>query len=206
MKKDIYYVYIVRYKGEIVYIGKGKYRRYEHVNSGCSHIYEANRLHHNEGAVFDVTITHKNSTNGSAAAKEKELILKHLPKWNSKGKGNYENVTALLMVKIKELIVSSPDYPTKITPMREKKLKVVCAIIREIMTGITSRPEILVRIPEAYSLLHNARSTANSSIIDSQKYLYKYLSISKSNGNVTVVLSDEGEELVERAKTLCKCA
>lgn len=204
MKKDIYYVYIVRYKGEIVYIGKGKYRRYEHVNSGCSHIYEANRLHHNEGAVFDVTITHKNSTDEFATAKEKELILKLQPKWNGRGKGDYENATAQLMVDIKSLIVSAPDFPTGMTRLREKRLKATCAIIREVMRGVTNRSKILVHVPDAYSLLKIARSATDSSTVENQNYLYRYITIDKVGGRVIVTLSEDGRVLVEQAKKLRK--
>lgn len=204
MKENIYYVYIVRYKEEIVYIGKGKYRRYEHINSGCSHIYEANRLHHSEGAKFDVDIIHKNSTDESATAKEKELILKHKPKWNSRGKGDYENVTATLMADIKKLIMSSPDFPKELTPTRDKKFKALCGIIREVINGIAGRPEILMRVPDAYSLLKSARGTTYANTVENHKYIYRYINIDKTNGRVIVTLSEDGIALVDKARNLRK--
>lgn len=77
-----YYVYIAKYNGEIVYIGKGKDKRYLHINSGCSHVYEANRLHHVHGVVFEVEIIKKGISMEKASEIEVLMIRTYSPIWN----------------------------------------------------------------------------------------------------------------------------
>lgn len=74
-------VYICRLDGDIVYIGSGANGRHKHCNSGCSHVYDLNRLHF-EGKTFDVQVKKFNDKQESLD-NEKELILKHKPKYNS---------------------------------------------------------------------------------------------------------------------------
>ena len=44
-------VYICKLDGNIIYIGSGANGRHKHCNSGCSHVYDLNKLHF-EGKVF----------------------------------------------------------------------------------------------------------------------------------------------------------
>ena len=67
--------------GEIVYIGSGANGRHKHCNSGCSHVYELNKMHFN-GVVFDVSVKKFNSKSESLKH-EKEMILKYKPRFNS---------------------------------------------------------------------------------------------------------------------------
>lgn len=74
-------VYICRLDGEIIYIGSGVAGRHKHCNSGCSHVYELNKMHF-EGVVFDISVK-KFSSKSESLKHEKEMILKHRPKFNS---------------------------------------------------------------------------------------------------------------------------
>ena len=44
-KENCYEVYVCRVDGEIVYIGSGRHGRHKHCDSGCSHVYELNKIH-----------------------------------------------------------------------------------------------------------------------------------------------------------------
>lgn len=79
-KSKIYEVYICKHEGIVVYVGQGYYNRHKHCNSGTSHVYELNQLHF-QGVVFDITVEIVSSKE-IAVKKEKELINKHLPKFN----------------------------------------------------------------------------------------------------------------------------
>lgn len=74
-------VYTCKLDGVIVYIGSGANGRHKHCNSGCSHVYELNKMHF-DGVVFDITVKKFNSK-GESLLHEKELILKHKPRFNS---------------------------------------------------------------------------------------------------------------------------
>jgi len=86
--KNKHYVYIVKLKGEVIYIGKGKHDRYLHPNSGTSHNREMNRLHF-QGAVFDVEFAKENLTNEEAEKLELELIGQYDNLWNVLGNRNF---------------------------------------------------------------------------------------------------------------------
>lgn len=75
-------VYIGRVDGEIVYVGEGKFGRELHLNSGTSHLYEANKAHF-KGKVIDIEIAAKDVTKLEAVSLEKGLITKYNPKWNT---------------------------------------------------------------------------------------------------------------------------
>lgn len=77
----MYYVYVGRVEGAIVYVGKGLYDRDSHLNSGCSHVYEANRLHFSGGSI-DVERVITGLTEEDALEFESLLISETLPQWN----------------------------------------------------------------------------------------------------------------------------
>jgi predicted GIY-YIG superfamily endonuclease len=77
----MYYVYIARIGEEIVYIGKGSGKRFEHVNSGTSHNYYLNKAHF-EGVVMDVQVAEEFELEKDALAREAQLIEEHKPRWN----------------------------------------------------------------------------------------------------------------------------
>ena len=76
-----WYVYIAVYNGEVVYIGKGKESRYEHINSGVSNCYEANRVHF-EGGEVECSLYASFVYESDALTFEKDLILEYKPAWN----------------------------------------------------------------------------------------------------------------------------
>lgn len=75
-------VYQAKIDGEIVYIGSGARGREKHCNSGCSHVYEMNRLHF-LGVEIKVTIIHHGLSKQESLSIEKELITKYQPKYNT---------------------------------------------------------------------------------------------------------------------------
>lgn len=78
---DNHIVYIGRLNGEVVYVGEGKPGRHEHLNSGTSHVYEANKVHFS-GEFIEVEIFKDNLTKQESLRIEKELIQKLQPTWN----------------------------------------------------------------------------------------------------------------------------
>ena len=81
VKNPWYEVYLCYLDKEIVYIGSGALNRHRHCNSGVSHVYELNKLHF-KGTVFDIKVQ-KYRNRKDALDKEKHLIQKHLPKFNT---------------------------------------------------------------------------------------------------------------------------
>lgn len=78
------YVYAGEYEGQLVYIGKGKGTRFEHLNSGRSSCYEANRLHFS-GGTLNVYKVADNLTDEDACELEQLLICEAQPAWNVAG-------------------------------------------------------------------------------------------------------------------------
>jgi hypothetical protein len=79
------YVYAAVNEGEVVYIGKGKGKRWQHCTSGISSNYHLNRLHF-DGANVEVRIVHDNLSSDCCEALEAYLIAYHRPAGNSVGK------------------------------------------------------------------------------------------------------------------------
>ena len=86
MKK--YYVYIGKLDNRVVYVGRGSGDRLWHLNSGCSHVYEANKNHFKGDMKVEVTIFRSDLSREDADILEKELILELKPEWN-KTHNNY---------------------------------------------------------------------------------------------------------------------
>lgn len=82
MKDNLYVVYHVKYKGEIVYIGHGNQHRPAHAVSGISHVYELNALHH-KGESVVVDIVFQTLCKEDAVSKEREDILNYQPAFNT---------------------------------------------------------------------------------------------------------------------------
>lgn len=80
MSKE-YVVYVARYGGEVMYVGEGKDGRQDHITSGTSHLYEANRYHFS-GMEVSVDIVGKYSTKEEARSMEKSMIQTCKPIWN----------------------------------------------------------------------------------------------------------------------------
>lgn len=77
----MYYVYVVRIDNEVVYVGKGSGDRSDHINSGTSSNYEANKSHFS-GIVADVERITTGLTEPDAFELETHLIKEISPKWN----------------------------------------------------------------------------------------------------------------------------
>lgn len=78
----MHYVYFAHCDDELVYIGEGKLDRYLKITSGTSHCYEANKAHFEGRSVRSEIVEHFN-TKQEAQHREKELIKKFKPKWNT---------------------------------------------------------------------------------------------------------------------------
>ena len=78
-----YVVYSVTYKDDLLYVGSGAYGRERHACSGCSHLYELNRMHFN-GEIPVVSIIKSFDTSEEALMYEQEVIRKSRPKLNQR--------------------------------------------------------------------------------------------------------------------------
>ena len=85
VKPTAYLVYKVLVDNNIVYVGEGRVGREKHAISGCSHVYELNKLHF-EGAEVSVEIDSQHTTKSKAVKREAALIGKLQPIYNKKGK------------------------------------------------------------------------------------------------------------------------
>ena len=94
-------VYICKLNGNIIYIGSGAKGRHKHCNSGCSHVYDLNKLHF-EGKVFDIQVKKFNDKQDSINH-EKDLILKHKPRFNSVYLSDVRNKKGVESMKLKRM-------------------------------------------------------------------------------------------------------
>ena len=78
-----YYIYYVVYKDVVIYIGKGKDKRYLHTTSGTSHVYELNRLHFTEPGSCKVDIAIRLDEDKDVSYLEKLLIKQCRPYCNN---------------------------------------------------------------------------------------------------------------------------
>lgn len=76
-----FYVYLASIDGEVKYVGKGKGLRYQHVNSGVSSCYQANKAHF-EGLFIEIDFYKYFEFEEDALLLEKELITSIQPPWN----------------------------------------------------------------------------------------------------------------------------
>jgi hypothetical protein len=79
MEYNVYAAYSAA--SECLYIGSGLKDRYKHVVSGCSHVYELNRLHF-EGVHVDVKVLVEFDNKQDSLDYEKQLIMSESPKFN----------------------------------------------------------------------------------------------------------------------------
>lgn len=83
MSKGTHEVYVCKHNGVIVYIGKGTKGRHKHCISGCSHVFELNKIFFTEGVdSLDVAVVKELSSNQEAMELEKYLIGLYQPKFN----------------------------------------------------------------------------------------------------------------------------
>lgn len=102
----IYELYTCSYKGAVVYVGEGLKGRHKHCNSGCSHVYELNRIHFQEGEqVLDVNVIEETTTKSSVSKKERFLIDKYRPMFNKNFTKNHNP---------KDLMLEGKDFRYKI--------------------------------------------------------------------------------------------
>jgi len=91
----VYEVYVCKYNGEIVYIGKGVKGRHKHCKSGTSHVFDLNRLYFTGlSDLLTVEIVGYFEKDEEALRLEKSLILKHQPKFNDVFVANSRNNTS----------------------------------------------------------------------------------------------------------------
>lgn len=85
----VYELYQCKYNGEVVYVGQGARGRHRHCNSGCSHVYELNKVHFSEGVdALEVNIIQEFSSKIDAENQEVVFIQKNKPKFNKIHNGN----------------------------------------------------------------------------------------------------------------------
>lgn len=109
MNNGVFEVYVCSYNNENLYVGQGKSGRHKHCNSGCSHVYELNKLHF-DGVVFDVEVVFVDSDASKVLDMEKKLIRDLKPKFNvvhnikvSNGTSNIKDFKKLLETKDSKL-------------------------------------------------------------------------------------------------------
>lgn len=112
--KELYEVYVCKYKGETVYIGKGKMGRHKHCKSGVSHVIELNEIYFlGDLEDLEVNVVHVFETNAEALAYERDLIICEQPKFNKVYSVNTRSEKGGFAVKVYEkLRLSDSDELT----------------------------------------------------------------------------------------------
>jgi hypothetical protein len=77
------YIYYVYHEGDVVYVGRGKGRRYLHANSGRSSCRELNKLHF-QGVVFNVEVVESGLSYNESKEAEKIHMKRFETLWNEK--------------------------------------------------------------------------------------------------------------------------
>lgn len=77
----MYEVYVCKLNDEVLYVGQGYSGRHRHCTSGCSHVYELNKLHFNNISPT-VEVVHIDGRKESVLRMEKKLIKELKPKYN----------------------------------------------------------------------------------------------------------------------------
>lgn len=96
MENNIHIVYVAYdLNGLCMYVGEGKPDRWKHLESGVSHVYEANRWHFNNKKL-KIEIIAEGLSKKDALALEAEKIKELYPAWN---KCEYGTMTLMLMTK-----------------------------------------------------------------------------------------------------------
>lgn len=102
----IYELYTCSYKDVVVYVGEGIKGRHKHCNSGCSHVYELNKIHFQEGDdVLCVKVLEQSTSKSDVTKKEKLLINKYKPKFNKNFTKNHNP---------KDLMLEGKDFRYKL--------------------------------------------------------------------------------------------
>lgn len=116
MEDKAFCVYSGSIGDEVVYVGMGSLDRPAHLNSGVSHLYEANRHHFNGGEVT-IKILQKFPCKTSALDFEWKVIAEEEPTWNTAGtarnliRNRIKKVTKSFVVKntLSNLLVMAGD-------------------------------------------------------------------------------------------------
>lgn len=133
-----YEVYVVKdNNGEYLYIGSGLHGRHKHCQSGTSHSYELNAMHH-RGEVSTVGVICTGLTQKESLAQEKELIIKHFPKFNKTHKPKekksveIEDVDFNSKEEVLNFIEENPDdIDTMKAILRYTNIDEISSIVRE---------------------------------------------------------------------------
>lgn len=105
-----YHVYVAKVGEEVIYVGSGKDRRFEHVTSGKSHSSGLNFLVRS-GIVADVVVVKENLTKIEARVHEQDLIDLYKPAFNvgiAANKTTRDSVEKLAAV-LKETELANPS-------------------------------------------------------------------------------------------------
>lgn len=111
------------FDGEIcVYVGEGQKDRCLHLNSGASHVYEAN-FHHFSGRTLDVRILETGLTKEQSLKLEQEYITKLDPCWNRRSFKLHNSDTVRLYVKGRIREVFKRDLRAKPESIKAKQIE-----------------------------------------------------------------------------------
>ena len=81
MSNNKFEVYVASYEGDVVYVGHGALGRHKHLNSGKSHLLQANKLYF-EGKSIGIVVVSLYDSKEEAKQAEIEMIEELSPLWN----------------------------------------------------------------------------------------------------------------------------
>lgn len=123
-----YEVYKCRLDGNVIYVGQGKTNRHKHCNSGCSHVYELNKMHF-QGIVFDVAVK-RVKTKYDAILLENHYIQKYKPKYNTVGIADNRQEVANVRAAFKKALTDDIKYTRLPLSQKNKMYKIIDEFIK----------------------------------------------------------------------------
>lgn len=192
-----YYVYMAKHNGKVVYIGRGKGTRYEHLNSGCSHIYEANRLHHNDGIVFDITFIAENLTMDESVYRERKEIETMIPLWNKQHTCEDKRPSKMASVnRLKKALeeIARKEHDKLVRIKMVKISKQLAEMMFKLSQRNWRRQDIVRAFPEYKSLI---RKFEQRGILTGTLFFDMVKIHFDSEGRKTLELSEIGRKLLD---------
>lgn len=192
-------VYVCYFDNSVIYVGSGNHGRHKHCISGCSHVYELNKIHFSKDCdrvTVKVIATSLDKT--ESLNLEKDLILQYRPRLNKVylQSGNSMITDKKKIMNAFSLALNKHNYKFG-DKMYSKYMDTVSKFITQYKLN-SLRSGITVSIKELGSYEDLKCFSGRIKYRDSSPYLYSIFDISNVDGIYNIKLKDS----VFRASTV----
>lgn len=138
-----YYVYAASIWDEVVYVGMGRNERVTHVNSGCSHNADLNRLHSLHGYI-SVEKIKEGMTKEQASKEELRNIQMYIPICNKQGSPlgmyMYHSVKRYTIASVDAFFLGVVQHITDAAPSKAKRCTASITEVARLLIGVLGNP------------------------------------------------------------------